>query len=162
MKASVKGQKVTHPLKPIFNKDSEVLILGSFPSVVSRNRNMYYANPTNRFWKVMEMMFSVQIENREQFCLQQHLALWDVIHSCTIHGSSDSSIQDVVVNDIASIVKNTKIKAIFTTGTKATNLYEKYIHLDIPHYALPSTSSANAKMHIEELVLHYQKIKEIL
>ncbi|MDY6035107.1 MAG: DNA-deoxyinosine glycosylase, partial [Bulleidia sp.] len=81
MKASVKGQKVIHPLKPIFNKDSEVLILGSFPSVVSRNRNMYYANPTNRFWKVMEMMFSMQIENREQFCLQQHLALWDVIHS---------------------------------------------------------------------------------
>ena len=88
--------------------------------------------------------------------------MWDVIHSCTIEGSSDSSIKNVIPNDIAGLVRKTHIELIVTTGKKAAALYEQYIHLDLPHIRLPSTSAANAKMRLEELVYEYQKIKEVL
>lgn len=153
-------QKVIHPLKPIYDTNSEVLILGSFPSVISRQQNFYYANPNNRFWKVLEVIFKEEINDREQFCLKHHIALWDVIHSCTIKGSSDSSIENVVVNDIEALIKKTNIHTIFTTGKKAESLYRKYINLDIKYIPLPSTSSANAKMKVEDLVKEYKVIKE--
>ena len=91
--------------------------------------------------------------------------MWDVIHSCTIEGSSDSSIKNVIPNDIAGLVKKTHIELIVTTGKKASALYEQYIHyihLDLLHISLPSTSAANAKMRLEELVYEYRKIKEVL
>ena len=160
MKASAK--KVIHPLDAIYDEHSRVLILGSFPSVISRQNKMYYANKTNRFWAVMEALFNVEITDRALFCHQYHIAMWDVIHSCTIEGSSDSSIKNVKTNDIAGLVHKTNIQLIVTTGNKAAVLYNQYIHLDIPHINLPSTSAANAKMRLEQLVNEYQKIKEVL
>ena len=160
MKASAK--KVIHPLDAIYDEHSRVLILGSFPSVISRQNKMYYANKTNRFWAVMEALFKVEITDRVLFCHQHHIAMWDVIHSCTIEGSSDSSIKNVIPNDIAGLVRKTHIELIVTTGKKAAALYEQYIHLDLPHMSLPSTSAANAKMRLDELVYEYRKIKEVL
>lgn len=160
MKASAK--KVIHPLDAIYDEHSRVLILGSFPSVISRQNKMYYANKTNRFWAVMEALFNVEITDHALFCHQHHIAIWDVIHSCTIEGSSDSSIKNVKTNDIAGLVHKSNIQLIVTTGKKAAVLYNQYIHLDIPHISLPSTSAANAKMRLEQLVNEYQKIKEVL
>ena len=160
MKASAK--KVIHPLDAIYDEHSRVLILGSFPSVISRQNKMYYANKTNRFWAVMEALFKEEITNHEVFCHKRHIAMWDVIHSCTIEGSSDSSIKNVKTNDIAGLVHKTNIQLIVTTGNKAAVLYNQYIHLDIPHISLPSTSAANAKMRLEQLINEYQKIKGVL
>jgi hypothetical protein len=160
MKASAK--KVIHPLDAIYDEHSRVLILGSFPSVISRQNKMYYANKTNRFWAVMEALFNVEITDRALFCHQHHIAMWDVIHSCTIEGSSDSSIKNVKTNDIAGLVHKSNIQLIVTTGKKAAVLYNQYIHLDIPHISLPSTSAANAKMRLEQLINEYQKIKGVL
>ena len=160
MKASAK--KVIHPLDAIYDEHSRVLILGSFPSVISRQNKMYYANKTNRFWAVMEALFNVEITDYALFCHQHHIAMWDVIYSCTIEGSSDSSIKNVKTNDIAGLVHKTNIQLIVTTGNKAAVLYNQYIHLDIPHISWPSTSAANAKMRLEQLVDEYQKIKEVL
>lgn len=119
-------------------------------------------NANNRFWKVMEALFQKEIHDKKQFCLDHHIALWDVIYSCTIEGSSDSSIQNVQVNDIPLLCQNSNIQAIFLTGKKAFQLYEKYIDLDIEHIYLPSTSSANAKMHLDQLVESYKVILEKL
>lgn len=160
MKASAK--KVIHPLDAIYDEHSRVLILGSFPSVISRQNKMYYANKTNRFWAVMEALFNVEITDYALFCHQHHIAMWDVIHSCTIEGSSDSSIKNVKTNDIAGLVHKSNIQLIVTTGKKAAVLYNQYIHLDIPHISLPSTSAANATMRLEQLINEYQKIKEVL
>ncbi|MBF1102324.1 MAG: DNA-deoxyinosine glycosylase [Solobacterium sp.] len=160
MKASAK--KVIHPLDAIYDEHSRVLILGSFPSVISRQNKMYYANKTNRFWAVMEALFNVEITDHALFCHQHHIAMWDVIHSCTIEGSSDSSIKNVKTNDIAGLVHKSNIQLIVTTGKKAAVLYNQYIHLDIPHISLPSTSAANAKMRLEQLINEYQKIKGVL
>ena len=160
MKASAK--KVIHPLDAIYDEHSRVLILGSFPSVISRQNKMYYANKTNRFLAVMEALFKVEITDRVLFCHQHHIAMWDVIHSCTIEGSSDSSIKNVKTNDIAGLVHKSNIQLIVTIGKKAAVLYNQYIHLDIPHISLPSTSAANAKMRLEQLINEYQKIKGVL
>ena len=158
----VSAKKVIHPLDAIYDEHSRVLILGSFPSVISRQNKMYYANKTNRFWAVMEALFNVEITDYALFCHQHHIAMWDVIYSCTIEGSSDSSIKNVKTNDIAGLVHKTNIQLIVTTGNKAAVLYNQYIHLNIPHISLPSTSAANAKMRLEQLVNEYQKIKEVL
>lgn len=155
-------EKVIHPLAPIYDKNSEVLILGSFPSIVSRKLNFYYANQNNRFWKVLERVFEEDILDRNEFCKRNHIALWDVIQSCTIYGSSDASITDVKVNPIDTLLTKSNIHMIFTTGKKADLLYKKYIHLDMNHIPLPSTSSANAAMNLETLVEYYKVIKESL
>lgn len=160
MKASAKN--VIHPLDAIYDEHSRVLILGSFPSVISRQNKMYYANKTNRFWAVMEALFNEEISDYKVFCHKHRIAMWDVIHSCTIEGSSDSSIRNVKTNDIAGLVQKSDIQLIVTTGKKAAVLYEQYIHLDIPHVSLPSTSAANAKMKLAELINEYQKIMEVL
>lgn len=109
---------VVHPFNPVFDCQSEILILGSFPSVISRKQNFYYANKSNRFWKVMEILFAEKIEDPKKFCHQHHIALWDVIYSCSIHGSSDASISDVVVNPIGKIVDHSNVHTIFLTGKK--------------------------------------------
>ena len=156
-------EMIVHPLKPIYDKNSKVLILGSFPSVVSRNVGFYYGNKTNRFWKILEILFDEEIIDKKEFCLNHHIALWDVIYSCKIHGSSDSSISDVQVNDINSLISKTNIEVIFTTGSKANSIYTKYINdVSIKQIALPSTSSANARIKLEDLVNSYSVIKEYL
>ena len=121
--------KVVHPLKPIYNSESKVLILGSFPSIKSRENSFYYAHPKNRFWSTLEKVFKEDIrssnQDREKFLLTHKIALFDVVYSCNITASSDSSIKDVIPNDIKKIVDNSNIEAIFTTGTKAYSLYNK-------------------------------------
>ena len=161
--------KVVHPLKPIYNSESKVLILGSFPSIKSRENSFYYANPRNKFWSTLEKVFKEKIKNtnqdREKFLLSHKIALFDVVYSCNITGSSDSSIKDVVPNDIKKIVDESKIEAIFTTGTKAYSLYNKYLLKDvgIEAFKLPSPSPANCKRGIEEVLVNsYSKIKEYL
>ena len=161
--------KVVHPLKPIYNSESKVLILGSFPSVKSRENNFYYGNPKNRFWSTLGKVFNEDIgssnQDREKFLLIHKIALFDVVYSCNITASSDSSIKDVVPNDIKKIVDESKIEAIFTTGTKAYSLYNKYLLKDVGIEAikLPSPSPANCKRGIEEVLVNsYIKIKEYL
>lgn len=154
------AEQVIHPLKPIYDEESKVLILGSFPSIISRKERFYYANKTNRFWKVLGKIFEEEIEDREIFCHKHHIALWDVIESCTIEGSSDASITNIKINDIPKLIENTKIQAIFTTGSKASSIYDKYVKdIDIKHISLPSTSSANAKMKLNDLIEEYKVIK---
>ena len=161
--------KVIHPLDPIYNQESKVLILGSFPSIKSREDNFYYANPRNRFFPTLEKIFHEKIEAnneaRKQFLLSHKIALFDVVKECDIKSSSDSSIKNVVPNDVNEIILNTTIKAIFTTGTKAYDLYNKYLFKDtgIVAIKLPSPSPANCKKGIEEeLVEAYSKIKYYL
>ncbi|MBP3892059.1 MAG: DNA-deoxyinosine glycosylase [Solobacterium sp.] len=150
--------KVIHPIKPIFDAYSHVLILGSFPSVISREKGMYYANPQNRFWKVLASLFNEEIIDKKEFCLKHHIALWDVIKSCEIEKSNDASITNVEVNDIASITSKAPIHLIITNGKKASSLYETYIQSEIPMLSLPSTSSANAKFSLHDLCNAYQII----
>ena len=160
--------KVIHPLKPIYNRESKILILGSFPSIKSRENNFYYANPRNRFFPTLEKIFNESIGNsnqdKENFLLTHKIALFDVVYSCNITASSDNSIKDVTPNNIKEIIDNSNIKTIFTTGIKAYNLYNKYLLKDIGINAikLPSPSPANCKKGIEEILINeYSKIKEL-
>lgn len=152
--------KVVHPLKPIYNSESKVLILGSFPSIKSRENNFYYGNPKNRFWSTLEKVFKEDIgssnQDREKFLLTHKIALFDVVYSCNITASSDSSIRDVIPNDIKKIVDESKIEVIFTTGTKAYSLYNKYLLKDvgIEAFKLPSPSPLNCKRGIEEVLVN--------
>ena len=156
---------LVHPIEPVYDQDSEIIILGSFPSVKSRETGFYYGNPNNRFWKVLAKLYSEQvpqtIAEKKEFLLRNHIAVWDVIHSCEINGSSDSSISNVTVNDIKGLVDKTKIKTVFTNGQKAFELYEKYLRntvgLEAQH--LPSTSPANAGYSFEELCESWKQIK---
>ncbi len=157
----MKRNKFIHPIKPIYNAESKYLFLGSFPSVISRKDNMYYANPQNRFWKVLANIFDEDIKDKESFCLKHHIALWDVIKECTIIGSDDNSIKDIKVNDINRLIDNSNIKIICTNGSKATSLYKKYFNIDIKHIALPSTSSANARYDLNDLIKEYKKVFNI-
>ena len=160
MNSKETGEYLVHPFAPVFDASSRVLILGSFPSVISRQQAFYYANKNNRFWSVLSAVFEEEITDRRAFCLSHHLALWDVISSCRITGSSDASIRDVTCNDIAGLIRNTDISAVFTTGKKASSLYQKYIDLPICHIPLPSTSGANAVYSREDLIREYRKIRE--
>ena len=161
--------KVVHPLKPIYNSESKVLILGSFPSIKSRENSFYYAHPKNRFWSTLEKIFNEDIgssnQDREKFLLAHKIALFDVVYSCNITASSDSSIKDVIPNDIKKIVDESKIEAIFTTGTKAYSLYNKYLLKDVGIEAikLPSPSPANSKKRKQDVLVNsYSKIKEYM
>lgn len=156
-----------HPLQPIYNKNSKILILGSFPSEISRENNFYYANKNNRFWCIIEKLFESKLitnEDKINILLTNHIALWDVINSCEIHKSSDSSIKDIIPNDINKIIKNSNIKYIFVNGKKALELYNKYLLpvTKIEAIYLPSTSSANASYSLDELIYYYQIILEYL
>ena len=156
--------KVEHTLKPIYNKDTKILILGSIPSVVSRKNNFYYSHKTNRFWKIMETLYSTNlntIEEKTNFLLLNNIGLYDMIKSCEINGSDDSSLKNIEVNDIEEIVKNTNIKYIFLTGKASYNLYEKYFkNLNVEYFYLPSTSTRNAHYKFEDLLNIYKIIKE--
>ncbi|MBR3974579.1 MAG: DNA-deoxyinosine glycosylase [Clostridia bacterium] len=156
---------ISHPFPPFFDKDSKVLILGSFPSVKSREQMFFYGHPQNRFWKVIaavtESKLPVTIKEKKELLKNNHIALWDVIASCEITGSSDSSIKDVVPNDISEIIKNSDIKYIFVNGKTAEKYYNKYIREAIGREAvcLPSTSPANAGWSFERLVDAWKVIK---
>ena len=153
-----------HPIAPVFDKDSRVLILGSFPSVKSREQGFFYGHPQNRFWKVTASVFGEDvpktIDEKKSFLLRNHIALWDVIGSCEIDGSSDSSIRNVSVNDIKMILETADIQAIYLNGKKAFQLYQKHM-LPVTGregICLPSTSPANAAWQMDKLVREWSVI----
>ena len=125
-----KRKTIEHPFPPLYDKDSRILILGSFPSVKSREQEFFYGHPQNRFWKVTAGVLSekvpVTIEEKKEFLHRNHIALWDVIHSCDIIGSSDSSIRNVVPNNLTEIFETADIQAIYCNGAKSYQYYEKY------------------------------------
>ena len=155
---------VYHPINPIYDKNSKILILGSFPSVKSREQGFFYGHPQNRFWKVTAAVHGcaapVSIEEKRTFLLEHGIAVWDVIRSCEIVGSSDSSIKDAVANDLHVILDTTDIQQIFVNGKKAEELYKKYIAPQIGREAvcLPSTSPANAAWSLERLTSEWKRI----
>ena len=156
--------KVTHDLEPVFFKSSKVLILGTMPSVKSREAKFYYAHPQNRFWITLENVFEVKILDKVKFLKDYNIALWDVLKECEINGSSDSSIKNEVPNDLEKIIKKSQIKVIFTTGKTAHKYYLKYFKdsLKLKVINLPSTSPANCKINNNELIKSYSIIKEYL
>ncbi len=162
------SEKIFHPLKPVFDENSKILILGTMPSPKSRELGFYYSHPQNRFWPVLEILFDEKIpkkpDARKEFALQKGIALWDVLKECDISGASDSSIKNAVPNDLSEILKTADIKAIFTTGATAAKLYHRLIEpkTKIPAKALPSTSPANAKMSLSDLSEEYKIITEYL
>ena len=151
-------ERVTHPIEPIFNETSEILILGSFPSVASREAAFYYGHPQNRFWRVLVEIFGQPLptgnDERRKLILSNGLALWDVIASCRIRGSSDSDIADAVPNDLSGILAEAPIKKIIVNGRTAEKYYLKfqYPKTGILPTVLPSTSPANAAWSIERLI----------
>ena len=155
-----------HPIAPVFDKDSKVLILGSFPSVKSREEGFFYGHPQNRFWKVTSRIFGeelpVTVDEKKAFLIRNHIALWDVIGSCEIDGSSDSSIRDVTVNDQSVILDTADIRAIFLNGKKAEQYYLKYLFPALKRDAvcLPSTSPANAAWNLDKLIDTWKVIKD--
>ncbi len=157
---------IIHPIQPVYNKDSKVLILGSFPSVKSREEGFFYGHPQNRFWKVTASIFDEEIprtpQEKKAFLIRNHIALWDVIGSCDIDGSSDSSIRNVKVNDISMILTTADIKAIYLNGKKAYHLYQQYLEPVIQRegVCLPSTSPANAVWSLEKLKQAWSVIRK--
>lgn len=154
---------VTHEIQPVFDSRSRVLLLGTMPSPASREQGFYYGHPQNRFWRVIAAIFDEPaprtIEEKRDMLLRHHIALWDVLASCEIEGASDASIRDAQPNDLARIFDAADIRAVFATGTKASELYRKLIEptLGAPCTTLPSTSPANAKMKLADLVGAYGK-----
>lgn len=152
------ASNITHPFPPLFSENSTTLILGSFPSVKSREAMFFYGHPRNRFWKVISALFGeiepITIEDKKSLILRNNLALWDSIHSCTITGSSDSSVKDVEPNDLSVILNNSKVGRVFCNGALSHKMYMKYIYPDIKIEAvkLPSTSPANAAFSLERLI----------
>lgn len=183
-------QHIVHPFAPFYDENSAVLIVGSFPSVASRADGFYYGNVHNRFWKVLAAVFeedcrvvstgsttalndtsssfdnssttAMTIPEKKAFLLQHKIALYDSIRECTICGSSDSSIRDVVPADIEVIVKNSKVKKIFANGKTAAKFFEKYQSEKLCKMleVLPSTSPANASFSLEKLVEAWKIVAE--
>ena len=155
-----------HPFKPIVFKDTEVLILGSFPSIKSFEKNFYYAHPRNQFWKILESVTSYPVNNRDQkiWLLKEcKFGLWDMIKSCQRDNSLDSSLEDEEVNDLASFLEeHPSIKKLAFTGKKAEALFKiHFSHLEIETAYLPSPSAAYAKMKFEEKVVQYRHKLEV-
>ena len=158
---------IIHPFKPVIFKESRVLILGSFPSVKSREVDFYYGNKNNRFFKILEVIFDENIgESKEEkidFLRRHKIALFDVVKSCEIVGSSDSSISVKEVNDIGKLIENTDIEKILLNGKKAYEIFQKYIKIDkIKYFYIPSSSPANASFSLDRLVFEYRKQLEYL
>lgn len=158
--------KEYHLIEPIYDKDSKILILGSFPSVKSREANFFYHHPQNRFWRVLAAVYQdtvpEEIADKKAFLKHHQIALWDVIASCNIKGSSDSSISDVEVNDLNMIIANSSVKHIYTNGNLADKLYHRYFDtiIDLPVTKLPSTSPANAAYSLDKLLIYWRVINE--
>lgn len=149
--------KAYHLIEPVISEDARILILGSFPSVKSREGRFYYHHPQNRFWKVLAQICCESapetIPQKKEFLRRHKIALWDVVASCEITGSSDSSIRDVEVNDPEWLLRQAGIIHIYTNGALADRLYHRYFEhkISLPVTKLPSTSPANASYSLERL-----------
>ena len=168
---------IEHTFEPVYDEHSRILILGSLPSVKSRENNFYYGHPKNRFWRVLWTVFaaaepsegtdgeyaidSFDIEEKKEFLLANHIALWDVIYKCDIAGSSDSSIKNVIPNDIGLILRRAPIENIYVNGNKAYELYMKHCYPVTGRDAvkLPSTSPANAAWNLDRLIQVWKTIR---
>lgn len=157
-----------HPFPPLYNEKSKILILGSFPSVKSREQMFFYGHPQNRFWKVIAGVFGCSvpksIDEKKCFLFEHRIALWDVIASCEIVGSADSTIKNVTPNDISQILNSANIKKIYVNGKTAEKYFNKYLKEKTRKNAicLPSTSPANAAWTINKLISAWSIIKECI
>ena len=151
-------EHIVHSFEPVYDKVSEILILGTLPSVKSRENNFYYGHKQNRFWKVLATLLKEPvpdtIEEKKAMLLAHRIALWDVIQSCDIKGSSDSSIKNVVPTDLGQIISNSRIERVYCNGAASGNYYKKYQQkvLGIEAEVLPSTSPANAAYSLDRLI----------
>ncbi|MGM9566688.1 MAG: DNA-deoxyinosine glycosylase [Clostridia bacterium] len=158
-------EQQTHPFLPVYDHHAEILILGTFPSVKSRENAFYYGHPQNRFWKLLATLYAEEtpqtIEEKTAFLLRHRIALWDVIRNCEIEGSADQSIAKAAANDIPALLKKTQIKNIYCNGKKAYELFQKFfkntVKTDV--FCLPSTSPANAAWTMEKLIPAWEIIK---
>lgn len=161
-------ESVVHPIPPLYDEGSKILILGSFPSVKSREGRFFYHHPQNRFWKVLAMVLEQPvpetIEEKTEFLHRNHIAVWDTIASCTIEGSSDSSIKNVVPNDLTEILSHAPICQIFCNGSTSYQYYRKYQEKLTGRTALklPSTSPANAAWSLDRLKNEWNQIRSFL
>ena len=162
----------THPFKPIFDKNSKILILGSFPSVISRKFGFYYTNPQNRFWRVLAGILNAPLpENTDEkinFLLSHHIAIYDAAISCEIEGSSDAKMSKIVPVNLKPLFKETDIMQVYANGGKAYEICKKYLEDEIIKATqkevikLPSTSPANAKFSLEKLANEWSMIVRTL
>ena len=162
----------THPFKPIFNKNSKILILGSFPSVISRKFGFYYTNPQNRFWRVLAGILNIavpeSIDEKIKFLLSHHIAIYDAATSCEIEGSSDAKMSKIVPVNLKPIFKAANITRVYANGGKAYEICKKYLEGEIIKATknevikLPSTSPANAKFSLEKLMQEWSVVTDIL
>ena len=163
-RGAMEYEHVQHTFPPVYDENSRILILGSLPSVKSREQHFYYGHKQNRFWKVMAEVLGSSvpetIEEKKKLLLANEIALWDVIAQCDIVGSSDSTIRNVTVNDIAGLLQKTHIEKIVANGGKAKQLYDKYLCQETGReiIAMPSTSPANAAWSLERLVEAYREL----
>ncbi len=161
-------QSVKHMIKPVYDKDSKILILGTMPSPKSRETGFFYGHPQNRFWKVLSAVLNEKepetTEDKKQFLLRNKIALWDVLASCDIRGADDSSIKNPIANDMNIILDQSQVKNIFTTGSTAFKLYNKYCYekTQIKPVQLLSTSPANCRYSLETLIGNYGTLKVYL
>ena len=159
---------IVHPIDPFYTPDSKILVLGSFPSVKSRESGFFYGHPQNRFWKLLALLFDEpvprSVEERKAMLFRHDIAAWDSIHSCDIEGSSDSSIKNAVPNDLSVIFGVADIKAVFTNGKRSHEIYTKYCLPQTGREAvcLPSTSPANAAYSLERLAAEWGVITEYI
>ena len=164
----MRAHKQLHNIEPVYNKSSRVLILGSFPSVKSREIEFFYGHPQNRFWRLLAALLKENTpkstQDKKQLLLKHNIAVWDVIKECDIVGSSDTSITNALPNDISLILDSADIRAILCNGTKAYELYNKYIFPTTGREALrlPSTSPANAACSLDKLCEKWKIITEYL
>ena len=158
-------EHVVHSFEPVYNTDSKILILGTLPSVKSRENHFYYGHKQNRFWKLLARICEEDvpetIEEKKAMLLRNHIAIWDVIYSCDIQGSSDSSIKNVVPTDLKQVLANSSITQIYANGNKAGSLYKKYqqANTNMNITVLPSTSPANAAWSVDRLYDTWSVIK---
>ena len=169
------ARRIEHPIPPFAEAGARVLILGSFPSVKSRESGFFYGHTQNRFWKVLARVFEdavpstvdivpVTVDEKKAFLAAHGIALWDVIASCTITGSADSSIRDVVANDVGALLRTHDIRAVFTNGKTAQALFDQHLapSLGVCATCLPSTSPANAAWGIDRLVEAWRVVGEAI
>ena len=156
--SGMERKTIVHPIPPTYDENSTILILGSFPSVKSRESEFFYGHPQNRFWRVTAALFGGKVpvtkEEKHAFLIKNRIAAWDVIAACSIEGSADSTIRDVRANDLSPILAASKIDRIFVNGKTAEKYYRRYIEpvLGIKAVCLPSTSPANAAKSLDELI----------
>ena len=157
---------IVHPIPPFCDESSKILILGSFPSVKSREQGFFYGHKQNRFWSVIASVYGklvpITVDDKKKLLKECKIALWDVIGACEIEGSADNSIKNVIPNDVKGLLEKTAITKIFVNGNTAKKYYDKFLskQTKINAICLPSTSPANASWTLEKLISRWKIIKE--